>query len=190
MSEECRLELWDESMLPSRICAQLQGTTTFAMRPRARRPWAPKAAARTPAPGPAGPGSPRRCPPIRESCRPGDGPSSAGRWKAAPTPSPGRCRPRPSSSRGTGSAARILRCGRRTATPPGAGSVRSSRPRDPWSRGTPPGSRPGSGRGPGHSRARGLPPSGRWAASAAASTDPWRRRPRPGTTTHSLLSSS
>ncbi len=35
MSDECRLELCAESIAPSRICAQLQGTTVFAMLTRA-----------------------------------------------------------------------------------------------------------------------------------------------------------
>ena len=35
MSDECRLELWAESIAPSRICAQLQGTITLAIETRA-----------------------------------------------------------------------------------------------------------------------------------------------------------
>ena len=31
MSEECKLELWAESMAPSRICAQLQGMMALAI---------------------------------------------------------------------------------------------------------------------------------------------------------------
>ena len=35
MSEECRLELWAESIAPSSTCAQLQGTWILAMLTRA-----------------------------------------------------------------------------------------------------------------------------------------------------------
>src|SRR5690606_21299439 len=35
ISDECKLELWAESIAPSKMCAQLHGSTTFAIETRA-----------------------------------------------------------------------------------------------------------------------------------------------------------